>query len=221
VPQVIRAVIREGLVMTGLGIAIGLDAETAGAFYLAHSQVPSPPTMYVVVRSERGSRDLGDEIRRIMARLNREIPFEGFVPLRTRVSGSVNRPKFNAFLLTMFAGTALLLAAVGVSATLLNSVSRRTREIGLRVALGATVPQVIRAVIREGLVMTGLGIAIGLVATVAMSRVLASFLFGITATDPVILAGACLSLAGVAAVACYLPARRAMRMDPVSALRTE
>ncbi len=177
--------------------------------------------MYIVVRSERGSRDLGVELRAIMGGLNSEIPFEGFVPLSDRLSSSVNRPKFNAFLLAMFAGTALLLAAVGVSATLLNSVAQRTREIGLRVALGATAPQVLRMVIREGLLLTGFGIAIGLAATLALSRILASFLFGVSATDPLILAAVCMMLGVVAAVACYLPARQAMRTDPVYALRAE
>jgi putative ABC transport system permease protein len=200
---------------------IGLASDPFGAVYLAHSQVPSPPFMYLVVRSARGGRDLGVELKSIMQRLNSKIPFEGLVSLRDRVSDSVNRPRFNALLLVLFAGTALLLAAVGVSATLLNSVTQRTREIGVRVALGATSSKVLQMVIREGLILTGLGLAIGLAGTYALSRLLASFLFGVSATDPLILAAVCTALGAVAAVACYLPARHAMRMDPVHALRAE
>jgi ABC-type antimicrobial peptide transport system permease subunit len=174
-----------------------------------------------VVRSDRASRDLGVELKSIMQQLNSKIPFEGLVPLSDRVSSSVNRPRFNALLLVLFAGSALLLAAVGVSATLLNSVTQRTREIGVRVALGATSSNVQQMVIGEGLVLTGLGIAIGLAGTLALSRLLASFLFGVTATDPLVLAAVCTALGAVAAVACYLPARHAMRMDPVHALRAE
>lgn len=110
---------------------------------------------------------------------------------------------------------------MGVSAMLLNSVSQRTREIGVRVVLGASASQVLRMVIREGLVLTGCGIAIGLASTLALSRVLASFLFGVTATDPVVLGGVCLVFGAVAVIACYLPARHAMRTNPVSVLRAE
>ena len=200
---------------------IGLASDPFGAIYLAHSQVPSPPSMYLVVRSDRGSRDLGIELKTTIQRLNSEIPFEGLVSLGDRVSDSVNRPRFNALLLVLFAGTALLLAAVGVSATLLNSVTQRTREIGVRVALGATSSKVLQMVIREGLIRTGLGLASGLAGTFALSRLLASFLFGVSTTDPLILAAVCMALGVVAAVACYLPARHAMRMDPVHALRSE
>ena len=200
---------------------VGLAADPLGAIYLPHSQSPWPSYMYLVVRSERAGLDLADEVRGIMRRLNADIPFEGFVPLSNRVFSSVNRPKFNTLLLALFAGTALLLAAVGVSAMLLNSVSQRTREIGVRVVLGASASQVLRMVIREGLVLTGCGIAIGLASTLALSRVLASFLFGVTATDPVVLGGVCLVFAAVAVIACYLPARHAMRTNPVSVLRAE
>ena len=199
---------------------VGLGTDSMGQLYLPHRQNPSPGYMYAVVRSARSGPDLADHVRGIMRRLNSEVPFEGFTPLSDRLSSSVSRPRFNAFVLGLFAGTALLLAAVGVSATLLNSVAQRTREIGLRVALGATSSQVLKMVIREGLVLTGCGIAIGLAGTLVLSRLLASFLFGVAATDPLILAAVCAVLGVVAVIACYLPARHAMRTDPVSALRT-
>jgi putative ABC transport system permease protein len=198
---------------------VGLSEDSSGEIYLPHSQNPWPDWMHAVVRGQHKELNLAGRLREIMKRLSPNIPFDGLLPLSARMSTSVNHQKFNAFMWVMFGATALLLSAVGIYATLLNQVGRRTREIGIRVALGATPSQMFRMVIREGVVLTGCGALIGLAATLAFSRLLASFLFGITATDPVTLAVACSVLAAVALLACYVPARRATKADPMLALR--
>ncbi len=214
----------EGPWVTVVGVVadvrtVGLGTDSSGEIYLPHAQAPSPDSMNAVVRGRHEDLSLAGPVREIMKRLSPNIPFEGVLPLTARVSKSVDNQKFNAFMWVFFGATALLLAAVGIYATLLNLVGRRTQEIGIRMALGATPPQMFHMVIREGLLLTACGTVIGLAVTVALSRLLASFLFGITATDPVTLAVVCAVLAAVALLACYLPARRATKADPVLALR--
>jgi putative ABC transport system permease protein len=136
-------------------------------------------------------------------------------------SDSVARPRFQLALLLVFAGIAVLLATLGVYGVVSYSVSQRTQEIGIRVALGARSGDVSRMVLREGLLLGGLGVAVGLVVAVAFTRLLRSLLFEVTPTDPVTLgAVACLLLA-VTVGATLLPARRATKVDPMVALRYE
>ncbi len=137
------------------------------------------------------------------------------------VSGSLATRRFIAMLLELFAGLALVLAAIGVYGLITYAVGRRRREIGLRVALGATRPAVLTMVLRQGLVLAVAGAAIGLVGAVALTRFLRSFLFGIGTADPLVLGGASIVLIGVALVASWLPAHRAAAVDPMTALRSE
>jgi putative ABC transport system permease protein len=128
-------------------------------------------------------------------------------------------PRFTSFLSGAFAGVALILAAVGIYGVLAGAVAQRTKEIGVRVAIGATRGQVVGMILRWGFKVAASGIAIGLVAAVALSPVLEALLFGVTARDPVTYLVVAATLASVALLACYVPAARATKIDPLLALR--
>ena len=142
-------------------------------------------------------------------------------PMTNLVTESVARRRFNAVLTGLFAVVALLLASIGIFGVLNYTVAQRTQEMGLRVALGAQTRDVLRLVLGQGVRLILLGLALGLVASFALTRVLAGMLFGVTPTDPVTFVSVSLLLAGVALLACYIPARRATRVDPLVALRYE
>ena len=135
--------------------------------------------------------------------------------------GSTARADFNMLLLTIFAGAALLLAAIGIYGLMAYVVEQRTREIGVRLAVGATAGRVGAMVIRQGMVIAVLGVAIGLASALALTRVLAALLFGVTSRDPLVFATVPVLLALVALVGVWVPARRAARVSPLAALRTE
>ena len=137
------------------------------------------------------------------------------------VDRSVAPQRFNLALLALFSAVGLLLAAVGIYGVMAYSVSQRTHEIGLRMALGAQSRDVLKLVVKQGLALALLGVSAGLITSLALTRLMKSLLFGVSTTDPVTLAGVSLLLALVALLACYLPARRATRVDPLVALRYE
>jgi putative ABC transport system permease protein len=134
------------------------------------------------------------------------------------VSAAIGQPRFRAWLVGLFAAAALLLAMVGLYGTIAFSVQQRTRELGLRMALGASPRQTTRLVLAGGLKLAMLGAALGIVGAVALTRLLAAMLFGVGVTDPTTLAMAAIGVIVVAAVACYLPARRVRRIEPLRAL---
>jgi putative ABC transport system permease protein len=131
----------------------------------------------------------------------------------------VGRARFNTLLLGLFAGLATLLSAIGIFGVMNYSVTLRTREIGLRIALGAQRREVLGLILRQGLLLTAIGVAIGLAGALALTRVMSGLLFGVGSTDPATFAGIVLLLTLVSLIACYLPARRATRVDPLIALR--
>jgi ABC-type antimicrobial peptide transport system permease subunit len=136
-------------------------------------------------------------------------------------SASLGSRKFNLILIGFFGVTALLLAAAGVFGVMAYSVSRRMREFGVRVALGATSGDVLRMVLGQGMRTILVGVAVGIVGSFVLTRAVSSLLFGVTATDPVTFGGVTLLLVAVALLACYIPARRATKIDPIVALRDE
>jgi len=182
------------------------------------SQAP-PADATVLVRTAAGPETIARRIQRLVAELDPDVPVANVQPLRERIAKDAAYPQFRAAVLTAFAFLALLLAAVGVYGVLSQLVARRTQEIGIRVALGATPRQIVRLVSVQGGVPTVVGLAIGLASALAFERVLASMLYGVTATDPVTLAAVAGLLLIVAAAGMLVPARRAARIDPLAALR--
>ena len=134
---------------------------------------------------------------------------------------SVSRQKFNMWVMTVFGGCALLLAAIGIYGLMAYSVEQRTQEIGIRLALGAQASQVRKMVVSQGMILALVGVAIGLAAAFGLARLITTFLFGVTAKDPFVFVGVPILLSAVAFFAVYLPARRASKVDPLIALRYE
>jgi putative ABC transport system permease protein len=153
--------------------------------------------------------------------LDKDLPTYAPKTVEEYLNGTIAQPRFNTFLLGIFASLAMLLTAVGVYGVISYSVAQRTHEIGIRMALGAEPGDMMRLIVGQGLQLASIGIGTGLLAAFALTHFLASLLFGVTAMDPVSFVAVALLLFAVVAVACYLPARRAMRVDPMVALRYE
>jgi putative ABC transport system permease protein len=199
---------------------LGLDEQAPSLLYLPYEQFPLPFTT-LTVRSSLPLGTLVSLIKAQLAAVDPELPFGDIDSLESKVQQSIDQPRFRASLISIFAALALILAAVGLYGLISYTVTQRTREIGIRVALGAAPRQVLLPVVREGLLLALSGIAIGLVGAVAAARALSAFLFGVEATDPSTFAAVALLLLFVAVAASYLPSRRALKVDPVIALRAE
>ncbi len=174
-----------------------------------------------VLRTAGAPDGLMPQIRAEVAALDRDVPVADLATLTSWVTEAMAPTRFLLALTSTFAGLALVLAVLGLYGVVAYSVRQRTREIGVRVALGASDRDVRRLILGHGLVVTAVGIVVGLVASIALTRVMTSYLVGVSATDPLTFAGVPVVLLGVAALASYLPARRAASIDPVRALREE
>ncbi|HEX7050808.1 MAG TPA: ABC transporter permease [Longimicrobiales bacterium] len=203
----------------------GLSEETGTELYLHYPQVAAigfaPQTMNLVIRTEVPPLSLAAEARRAVRTLDASLPVAHLQTMEANLAGSVDRPRFLALLLTIFAGVALALAAVGTYGVLSYSVAERNKEIGIRMALGAEAGSVRFMVLRDGLAVAGLGLALGLAGALALTRLLSALLFGINSADATTYVAASGVLAAVALAACWIPARRATRVDPMVALRYE
>jgi putative ABC transport system permease protein len=197
----------------------GLDAPPRPTVYVNLLQRP-PSAITVTMLSDADTRLVSSAARGILQDLDPEIPTR-FRTFSQVYSASLGSRRFNVILIGFFGLTALLLATAGVFGVMAYSVSRRTREIGVRVALGAGSGDVLRMILGQGLRTIFIGVAIGIVGSLALTRTVESLLFGVTATDPLTFAGVTLLLVGAALLACYIPARRATKVDPLVALRYE
>ena len=198
----------------------GLRSAPGGAIYGPISHFPRG-TLKIFLRASGDPRALASSARAAIRAFEPEQTVSEVAPLTESVSQSVSRPRFYATLLAIFAGLAIVMAGSGLYAVLSYGIARRTREIGVRIAMGASARDVVLMVSREGLATSALGIAVGLAASVAASRLLGSLLFDVRPFDPAILAATALFLLAVAAAASAAPAFRASRVDPMAALRAE
>jgi putative ABC transport system permease protein len=177
--------------------------------------------MTLVIRARDASPGLVAEVKKEIWSLDAQIPVGDVHAMDELVAVSVAQQRFNMLLLGLFAALALILAAVGIYGTMAYTVNQRTHEIGIRTALGAHRRDVLRLIMRDGAKIALFGIASGIAGALALTRLMASLLFDVKPTDPATFAGVAILLALVALAACYIPARRAMRVDPMVALRYE
>jgi putative ABC transport system permease protein len=204
----------------------GLSQESRQQIYVSHRQMPlysrgQLPAMTVVVRAPGGGAAGATLVRSALRALGEGVPVHNVRTLESALAGSVSRNRISAWLMSMFAGAALLLAVVGIFGLVSYAVSQRTAEIGVRMALGAGRREVWRLFVGEGMKPVLVGTALGLAGAVALTRALAGLLFEVSPTDPATFGAVAVLLATVALIACWLPARRAVRVDPVAALRAE
>jgi putative ABC transport system permease protein len=160
-------------------------------------------------------------VRRELAGMDRDLPIADVRLMDNVAATAVSGPRLALLLVGIFAALALVLATVGIYGVISYSVTQRVHEIGVRVALGAQLGDVLRLVVGQGMKLAGAGVAVGLIASLALHSVMKSLLYGVSATDPLTFVAVSLVLMLIAAVACYIPARRASRVDPVVALRYE
>src|SRR3989475_530935 len=196
------------------------DARASIYHPLRQSFFPYMP-MKLAIRTSSPPAELVPAIRRVIAETEPGVALASAAPFGTYLEGPLAQPRLNALLLGVFAGSAVALAAVGLFGAMATMVRQRTRELGVRMALGATARDVRRMVMRRGFLIAGLGSVLGLVGAVLANRLLAAMLYEVTPTDPATLTTVAALLLAVALVACYVPARQAMQVAPMAALRTE
>jgi putative ABC transport system permease protein len=173
----------------------------------------------ILIRSSRDPSGLTAATRAVAHEVDPSITIYEVATLAERVSRAIERSKFAGWMMTIFAGLALVLASVGLYGVMAYTVRRQTREIGVRIALGASPGDVVGMVVRKGMALVSIGTGIGLTAALALTRLLHSLLFEVSAVDPLTFLGVAAALGVVALIACYVPARRAAQIDPVTALR--
>lgn len=198
---------------------IALEEGSGNEFYIPIRQTQDYGTVDLVVRTSMPTAELGARIREALRPIEPNLPTANLRTLETLVDRAVSPRRFVVILLGGFAGFALVLASLGIYAVISYSVNQRTQEIGIRMALGASAETLERSILLETLGLAGMGMIVGVVASWALARALSGLLFDVTPSDPVTFLGMLVILTGVAAVAGYLPARRASRIDPMAALR--
>jgi ABC-type antimicrobial peptide transport system permease subunit len=186
-----------------------------------HSEAVRSPDLFIVIRTNGDPTAVVPALRAAVKSVDLNVPLESVMTMEARLSASVARPRFYAMLLAAFAALAVTLAAVGIYGVLSYGVSQRRREIGVRMAVGAEAHDVLRLVLGQGAGVVAVGLVLGLGAAAVAARAVSGLLFGVTARDPAVFAGVAVLLGSIALVACYIPARRAARVDPLEALREE
>ncbi len=187
--------------------------------YFPRRQILRNPMAYVVRTSDRSA--LAQPIREVVSRLDRQLPIYDVRPLNQYVAAAQSTRRFTMVLVSGFASAAVALACIGVYGVMAYSVTRRRREFGVRLALGARPDQIVRAVLREGTFLTLIGLAVGLVAATVAAHLLRTQLFGVAPDDGASYAAAALLLVPLAIAACWIPARRALAASPLEVLRAE
>jgi putative ABC transport system permease protein len=198
----------------------GLDNNISSTVYAYAIQRPQNPSLSVVVRAQVDPGTLIPAMNQVVREINPQLP-TSFRTLEQVFSSSLDARRFSLVIFGVFAAVALLLAIMGIYGVISYTVTQQTKEIGIRIALGAQTGDVLKLVLGQGLVLALIGIVIGLVASLALTRLMSSLLYGVSATDPITFLVISLLLAGVALLASYIPARRATRVDPMIALRYE
>lgn len=200
----------------------GLDADEAPTMYVPYTTpgwASWSRSMYLVVRTAGEPLGLAAALRQEVNALDRDLPLTNVRAMEQVIHESVAEPRFRTSLLGLFALVAVLLAGIGLYGVISYAVTERTHEIGIRLALGAQGSDVLRLVVKQGMWLTGVGLALGLTASLALTRMMKTLLFGISTTDPLTFGGITLLLTFVALAACWIPARRATKVDPLIALR--
>ncbi len=197
-----------------------LTAENMAELYLPHTQAPSG-SMTIVARTQMEPQAVLPSLRGAVESLNKDLPLYETRTMQQYIDRAVAQPRLNMTLLIVFAGVAIVLTAVGIYGVMAYSVAQRTQEIGIRMALGAQRLDVLRLIVGQGARLVVLAMIIGVAAAFAMTRSIASLLYGVAATDFPTLFSVAFLLALIALLACWLPARRASGIDPITALRTE
>jgi putative ABC transport system permease protein len=198
----------------------GLDEDPDFYLYRPYAQ-DTQLTMYLVVRTVGDPHVMVSALRSQVSALDPELPIYQVRTMEENVARSLGTKRLTNILITGFAATALLLAALGIYGVMALNVSSRINEFGIRMALGAQRSDVLWLVAKQGMLLMLAGVVIGLVAAFGLTRFIESLLFGVSSTDPLTFAAVTAVLAVVALVACYVPARRAMKVDPMVALRFE
>jgi putative ABC transport system permease protein len=197
-----------------------LERATRKSIYVPHQQIPMRE-MTLAVRTSTEPLSLAGAVRNQVKELDPDQPITNVRTMTEVISRSVWQPRLYAILFGVFAVVALLLASIGIYGVMSYAVTQRTHEIGIRMALGAQTRDVLRMIIGQGMMLALMGVALGLLGAFALTRIMSSLLFNVSATDPATFVGVSLLLSMVAFLACYLPARRATRVDPMIALRYE
>jgi len=198
----------------------GLEQRPEPQMFVPHTQMPWP-SMAAVIRTPLDAAHISAAVRQAVWSVDDTIPVPPLRAMDEAFADAVGQPRFRAWLLGLFAAAAILLAMTGLYGTMAFAAQQRTREIGLRIALGATPTQATARLLRSGLTLTALGTAIGLAGSLAVARALSSLLFGVSAADPATFIGVPAILVAIAWLACYLPARQARQLDPIRAINAE
>jgi putative ABC transport system permease protein len=207
---------------TRLGTIGGLEREARPQIYFAAPQDPLVLNYFgVLVKADGDPLALVPRLRSAALEVDKETPIDSVITLKEQLGQSIAQDRFNTLLLGIFSGVALILAVIGLYGVMSYTVAQRTNEIGIRVAMGASSRTILTLVMRQGWMLILVGIAVGGTASIALTRLIESVLFGVTSTDPITFALAIAALSLAASLACWIPARRAARVDPILALRCQ